>query len=318
MSAGANFFLCSCAILTFTIINLNVGPIVNGLVGSKWPSTNCKIISDEIDEMEKNPNITKEEIEKEEVALRECRNKRAMHDMEYTSFIFNAAIGFICTLLGLFGLQKEIIKKTGMVGAGLGVIGFVLTLVYVIYNGVVYTNYYNKSIFKRDGDGAVAELISSLEFKYRCLFFNKVNDTDALYAKYNDIIKSQYNYNRALIDSFNKISKSIYLYWILSLIIFFFIYVLNFLIIIHYYIKGYHKRTSYLEVFYELNENVLKILISNCEDLFKKVKLSELKADDDSNYDISARFLTVLIFSIFIILCHLGLICSGLLLMKEA
>ena len=299
MSAGANFFLCSCAILTFTIINLNVGPIVNGLVGSKWPSTNCKIISDEIDEMEKNPNITKEEIEKEEVSLRECRNKRAMHDMEYTSFIFNAAIGFICTLLGLFGLQKEIIKKTGMVGVGLGVIGFVLTLVYVIYNGVVYTNYYNKSIFKRDGDGAVAELISSLEFKYRCLFFNKVNDTDALYAKYNDIIKSQYNYNRALIDSFNKS------------------YPEKYQCIVRDNNYGYYcSKDEIWEIpmtYYDEQHNEHK-----CEKLYYQNYKNDQPFDDDSNYDISARFLTVLIFSIFIILCHLGLICSGLLLMKEA
>lgn len=40
--------------------------------------------------------------------------------------------------------------------------------------------------------------------KYNCLFFNKVNDTEALYAKYSDLIKSQYNYNLDLEKSFSE------------------------------------------------------------------------------------------------------------------
>ena len=84
-------------------------------------------------------------------------------------------------------------------------------------------------------------------------------------------------------DEINHISKSIYLFLILSLILFFFVYVINYLIIIHYYIAGHDKRTSYLEVFYELNEHVLKILIANCESLFKKVKQSEAKGEDDES-----------------------------------
>ena len=61
------------------------------------------------------------------------------------------------------------------------------------------------------------------------------------------------------------------------------IYIANYIIIIHYYIAGNDKRTSYLEVFYELNEHVLKILITNCESLFKKVKQSEAKGEEDES-----------------------------------
>ena len=48
MSANSNFFICSCAILVFTIINYNLGPIINGRVGNSylarnsWALVNCK------------------------------------------------------------------------------------------------------------------------------------------------------------------------------------------------------------------------------------------------------------------------------------
>ena len=144
-------------------------------------------------------------------------------------------------------------------------------------------------------ESLIADIFTTL-MQYNGAFYNlafspldlEQNHTDILnflHNSFNDYVRGINLLISIYREEMDELSKSIYLYWILSLIIFFFIYVLNFLIIIHYYIKGYHKRTSYLEVFYELNENVLKILISNCEDLFKKVKLSELKADDDSNYD---------------------------------
>ena len=92
--------------------------------------------------------------------------------MEYTSFIFNIFISFVCVLLGLYGLQKETIPKTGYIGMGCGIVGLILTLVYVIYNGVVYTNYYNTEIYKVDGDGAFAEY-DQKNNRYECFYYKK-------------------------------------------------------------------------------------------------------------------------------------------------
>ena len=36
--------------------------------------------------------------------INECERKKAMHDMEYTSFILNVIFGFVCGLLGLLHL----------------------------------------------------------------------------------------------------------------------------------------------------------------------------------------------------------------------
>ena len=296
--SGATLFISSCAIVALTIVNLGVGPSINSKIGT-WSSLNCLKLSDKLDEeKENNPNITETEIEEANKEIKKCKNRKTMYEMEYTSFIFNAGIGFICTLLGLFGLQKEMEKKTGIIGMALGVIGFVLTLVYVIYNGIVYTNYYDDAIFKIDGDGAVATLVDGETNKYKCLYFKEANDTEALYAKYSDLIKSQYNYNRDLVDSFTDkhhdkfyctVNKELYL--------------LN--------CKQYE--------IWEVNNTYFDDDWDNeypCKSLYYPYFLKDFQSY--TNYDKSARFLTVLILSVFILLCHIGLIFSGFKLFKGA
>ena len=126
MRKGLIFFCCSCAILLFTIINLSVGPIISGKVGHdttidysgevmdfNWGTANCKYYSDYYDEISK--TISGDQLKYgAEWNKEECNNKKGMHDMEYTSFIFNIVIGFVCALLGLFhlfDLKKRICLK---------------------------------------------------------------------------------------------------------------------------------------------------------------------------------------------------------------
>ena len=196
MSKGFLFFCCACVILLFSIINLSIGPIVSRTVGTDWGILNCKYYVDKYDDEKKSGGLdddTKKYIH--QWRIDRCQRRKAMHDMEYTSFIFDVVIGFVCGLLGLlhyFGLKPDFVSKTGLIGLGCGVVGFVLTFVYVILNGLVYTNYYDSVIYKRDGDGAFAEKEGNA---YKCIYFDKAANVYALYAKYSDLIQKQYNYN---------------------------------------------------------------------------------------------------------------------------
>ena len=290
MSPGANFFVVSCAILIFSIINLSIGPIINKVITIDyedevyWGQLNCAKKSDDYEDKKKsNPSMSEETKKKKEIEIRKCRNRKAMYNMEYTSFIFNIFIGFVCVLLGLYGLQKEIIPKTGFIGMGCGIVGFILTFVYVIYNGVVYTNYYNKEIYKVDGDGAFAEYDEDKN-AYECFYYKK-NDTDSIYAKYCDLIKSQYNYNYDLTNSFDldpekkacsDNSPSIC------------------------------RKKEYIEGRIPYSDSAY------CRKLYYKNTFNNY-----TNYDLSARFLTVLLLSIIILLCYCGLVFSGFMLSKE-
>ena len=145
MSKGLLFFICSCIILVLSAINLSVGPIVNKKVGlydstlgSSWGTLNCEYFKDHYEDMITSQS-GKDLKYKEGRYKEECLRKKGMYNMEYTSFIFNICIGFSCGLLALLHLmeaKKDFVPKTGLIGLICGVVGFVLSFVYVVYNGI--------------------------------------------------------------------------------------------------------------------------------------------------------------------------------------
>ena len=130
-----------------------------------------------------------------------------MIGLEYSAFNFNIVFGFTCALLGLFNYLKigNLGKIIGIIGLGSGVIGFVLTLVYIIYSGIIFTQdvvgkqftslgseYTSGASVKIRGDGAYAEWDDSKK-GYVCLFYKK-DKPDSLYLKYSDYGNKHLNY----------------------------------------------------------------------------------------------------------------------------
>ena len=290
MTKGLIFFCCACAILLFTIINLSVGPIISGTVGHDyndrffWGTANCELYKDLYDKSNQKGDELKYD---DEWKKDECIRKKAMHDMEYTSFIFNAVIGYVCATLGLlhlFEVKKEFVSKTGLIGLGCGIVGFVFSFVYVILNGLVYTSYYNYNngnpIYKRDSDGAFAEKKGSY---YECIYFDSEHNDHALLAKYSDLIQKQYNYDKDLKEEYEKkipsgckIDPSLISCGIDGKIV------------------AYSTSCSKLYV----------------DDYVYNIGLSV------TNKDISDRFLTTLILSLFVCLANIGLAIFGFLLFR--
>jgi hypothetical protein len=290
MSKGLIFFCCSCAILLFTIINLSVGPIISGKVGKDkqgnefyWGTANCEYWKDLYDESHASGDVLKYGLE---WAKDECIRKKAMHDMEYTSFIFNAVIGYVCATLGLlhlFDVKKEFVSKTGLIGLGCGIVGFVFSFVYVILNGLVYTTYYdydnNNFIYKRDSDGVFAEKKGN---DYECIYFDSEHNTHALIAKYSDLIQKQYNYNKDLYESLEKIDDSC-------------------------------KKSNLITVC-GTDGKIDSSSYTACGDkLYVNVDYLTIGVE---NKDISDRFLTTLILSLFVCLANIGLAIFGFLLFR--
>ena len=204
MGKGLLFFCCACCILVLTIVNLSVGPIVSGAVSNvsnlfvnigNIGTLNCEKLKDDWDDKKDQPNADDDTIKyEEEYEYNACIREKGMHDMEYTAFIFDIVLGFVCGLLGLlhlFDLKKDFVSNTGLIGLICGVIGFALTFVYVIFNGLVYTTVYTP-INKRDGDYVFAEISGS---KFTCLYYDDPKNPNSIKAKISDLGKKQYNYN---------------------------------------------------------------------------------------------------------------------------
>ena len=285
MSKGLIFFCCSCAILLFTIINLSVGPIIHGKVNGDWGTANCEYWKDEYDKYKS--AITGDALKYSyEWYKDECIRKKAMHDMEYTSFIFNAVIGYVCATLGLlhlFDVKKEFVSKTGLIGLGCGIVGFVFSFVYVIFNGLVYTTYYDDGLlYKRDSDGVFAEKKGN---DYECIYFDSEHNIHALIAKYSDLIQKQYNYDKDLIESLAKINSACKSY--------------------SPYNCGPDGKISPTTP------------TPNCDKLYiDDYSSSSRNTGKVTNKDLSDRFLTTLLLSLFVCLANIGLAIFGFLLFR--
>ena len=211
MGKGLLFFCCACCILVLTIINLSIGPVISKAVGVgdssgntifdiPWATANCERIKDSKDA---DDTCSDDKCEKGyDSQIDYCTRAKGMHDMEYTAFIFDIVIGFVCGLVGLlhlFDLKKDFVSNTGLIGLICGIVGFVLTFVYVIFNGLVFTGQYSGEI-ERDGDGAYAEKTSTTN-KFKCLYSDDSGDDFGGYAKFSDLNKKQYNYKHNFYSS---------------------------------------------------------------------------------------------------------------------
>ena len=207
------FLVLSSAIVVFSIICLCTAPIINGILSEakSWGTKNCKEISDEY-KYEKDHNGDDDTLKSLKKSRNLCNRLKAMYGLEYSSYIIDVSFGFICAVLGLlhfFDVGKSFQKYSGLIGLVTGIVGFVLTLVYIIYSGYIFTkdialdhdgklSYYNtandnfENILKLNGEGAFAEWKDN---KYKCIYY-KEKDKNAVLAKYNDLGKKQYNYEK--------------------------------------------------------------------------------------------------------------------------
>ena len=290
MAAGTRFLICSCVILIFTIINFGVGPAINKRVGDDFSYVDCSYFSDQLDEYKKS-NPSSKALKTYEDLVTMCRRGKAMYNMEYTTFIFNIIISFICTLLGFYGLEKEMIPKTSRIGLLCGVTGFIMTFIYVILTGVTYTSTIDSSsIYKLDSDGAFAKL-DNTQKKYLCLFFEEDGSLNSIYSKFSDLIKSQYNYNKKLSDSFANDPE-------------------------HKNCKGSSSSIITCGLNQYLDLSVQTYTVDGESKECTKLYYQQL-FKDNKNYDISARFLAALLFSIFSCIGFLILAYNSYLLSKE-
>jgi hypothetical protein len=222
MNKGLIFLCLSCGLLFLTIITICVAPIITGVLGGDWGVNNCQEYADAHKKVEDNKVLTNDEKDKILKYLDKgkhlCERRKAMYGLEYAALISDIVFGFSCTLLSLlhfFGVGKNFEKITGLIGLISGIIGFILTFIYIIYSGYIFTNDNDYLSYQTDPDNldpddldpyeshSTPKLDKNREFakwneeknKYECLFYDK-DDYDSLYPKYNDLGKKQYNYHK--------------------------------------------------------------------------------------------------------------------------
>ena len=213
MNKTVIFLLVSTCIVILSISIIAVGPMTNKLVGGElWGYQNCALIADKV-------KLLKGDITSLKKMKNLCYRQKAMYNMEYTSFIINIILGFLCADLALIiylGYGKDFEIQTGVIGLIAGGIGFILTLVYVCYSGYIFTKDVafmsldinnNNPIFNY-GDCIEKLYSNGAKFKFEIedpeidkTIGNYITEyeTDrndfSNYIRYKDLGKKQYNYN---------------------------------------------------------------------------------------------------------------------------
>ena len=296
MNKSFVFFLVATIITLLSVAVLNTGPIVSKRLGSNWKTLNCLKFSDEYKEAKDDYEKETDEEEKKEKDITKKKNKKrrdlcqwekAMYGLEYSAFTLDLTIGFICSLLGLLHYLDEgkaFIPKTGLIGLISGAVAFVVSLVYLIYSILVYTKD-TKSTIKLDENSAVAKW-DSKENAYICSFYEE-NDYYFRYAKYNELGKKQYNYNKDLYIKSKYDSDS----------------------------EIYKCKTSVTSSNFEnqcWRTNIYKLgKRGDCEKLYIE------PISENENLDLNNRWLTTIILTAIIIICDACLALFGFLLFKN-
>jgi len=187
-------------ILLLSIIVVNISPAIN-LEFSSWSSDSCSYYSDKYKYEEKKDLTHFSNQEEKDKKLYEykrdktrCERQKAMVGLEYAAFNINLVCGFICTLLGFFFYFNigDVGKIASFAGLGTGIVGFVLTLVYVIESGLVFNDIIERGIMRIDSDGAFLKW-NSKKNHYTCIFYKK-DDYDSIYLRYSDYGNKYLNY----------------------------------------------------------------------------------------------------------------------------
>ena len=200
------FFLCiSLAILVLSLVTICVSPIINNVNYnfSRWRTLNCQLYADR----GKSEKVELDNIQLYKKMKTICERKKAMHDLEYASLIINIVLGFVCSNLSLLhylNVGKDFEKKTGMIGFITGIIGFILTLVYVCYNGYIFNN---DIAYRENNSGGIDKLFPNGAIKKKVgnnfiyAYENEI-DENSQKIKYKDLGKKQYNYDNQYYEKF--------------------------------------------------------------------------------------------------------------------
>ena len=292
------FLISSVVIVVLSIIAVITAPIINGIIGSYWGIENCQKYSDNYDYYKKN-NEPQNKIDNEKKELKKCNRNKAMYGLEYSSFIFDIVISFICTILSFlhyFNVGKYCEKITGIIGIASGISGFLLTIIYVIYSAYIFNNdnnqtdrlFENGAYMKLDGDKYI--------YAYTKEEYDK--DPNIVYAKYKDLGKKQYNYNSDLYKQSQNINSEFYNCCLFSKV------------------GSYHIDFSrYSKETYTNNEGS-KI----CQYLWENKGANiEISYQDSSNKYLYDRWITTIILGVFIALFEILLSLLGIfLIMNES
>ena len=180
-----------------------------------WGSNNCKFYSDKYDlAKESTKNLKPDEqdyqlklIKKE---LHYCQRQKAMYYLEYCSLFFDIIYGFIFSFLGLLFIleignnNKTYQNLTGILSFIFGIIGLIITFVYLVFSAYILHNDKPKTPIPKKFPNGAMQKWNGARWVYPYDEEELLNDPTSYLVKFKDLRGKQYNYDSELQKTYNK------------------------------------------------------------------------------------------------------------------
>ena len=294
------FLIIACSLFVLSIIAINVAPIISKSSHDDyfddWANDNCQQLEDDYKYHKDNhyfdPPKTKADEEDVKKGIDKCKRHKVMYGLEYSAFVIDVSLGFICSFLSLFHFLepgKPLEKVSGFIGIFAGIITAVITIIFLVFNGLIFSNehvgieilYPNKASLKYNG----------AKYVYDYDYDKLEDDHDIRYIKYKDLGKKQYNYDSEIYKALTYYSDTEYEKCQVSDIIVF-------------YTTQDGKKKQY---------TVDTTNVHNCDYIWK----ADFQNENNYNKYLYDRWMTCIILSALIALCGIGLVIFGFLLSKS-
>jgi hypothetical protein len=213
------FFILSSALLIISVITICLAPIINAAVTitfykvdgtsnsinifENWNTDSCQLLNDNYKHQKDIGGFNGDTNGREETQtkrkINDCKRHKAMFGLEYAALISDVVLGFICMLLGLIHYLeqgKPFETTSGLIGIASGGIATVLTIVYVVYSGIIFNNEYirdSASNILYDNHAYLHWNGNKYVYNYDEQKLEK--DLDVQFIKYKDLGKKGYNYD---------------------------------------------------------------------------------------------------------------------------
>ena len=149
MDKNLIFFFISCCTVNFSIIVIYLDSFISNLLNTNLRNKQCQLFKnfDEANYYGEKSTSNQEMKSKIKTYLKKgkklCPSNKMMHKFKYISFYINIFFGILCAILSLlhhYNIARRFERYTGLIGVISGIVGIILTSMFIIYNGLLFSN----------------------------------------------------------------------------------------------------------------------------------------------------------------------------------
>ena len=149
MDKNLIFFFISCCTVNFSIIVIYLDSFISNLLNTNLRNKQCQLFKnfDEANYYGEKSTSNQEMKSKIKTYLKKgkklCPSNKMMHKFKYASFYANIFFGILCAILSLlhhYNIARRFERYTGLIGVISGIVGIILTSMFIIYNGLLFSN----------------------------------------------------------------------------------------------------------------------------------------------------------------------------------